>query len=61
MTRFLIGAITVAFLGCVGPFSEDFESQYSDVNAARADDSWGSLLSRPPYTLMMIIWRLRES
>jgi hypothetical protein len=41
MKRFLIGTMTVALLGCVGPFSEDFESQYSDVNAARADDAFG--------------------
>jgi len=38
--RFLIGAIAVTFLGCVGPFSEDFESQYPDVNAARADGAF---------------------
>ena len=36
MRGFLIGAITIAIFGCVGPFSEDFESQYPDVKAARA-------------------------
>ena len=41
MKGFLVGAVTIAFLGCVGPFSEDFESQYSDVKAARADDAFG--------------------
>ena len=33
----MIGAITLALFGYVGPFSEGFESRYSDVNAARAD------------------------
>jgi hypothetical protein len=37
----LVVAMTVALSGCVGPFSEDFESQYPDVNAARADDAFG--------------------
>src|SRR5882724_8330179 len=37
---FLISAITIALFGCVGPFSEDFESQYSDMNAARADGAF---------------------
>jgi hypothetical protein len=40
MRGFLIGAISIAVLGCVGPFSEDFELQYSDVNAARADGAF---------------------
>jgi hypothetical protein len=41
LRQLLIGAITVAFLGCIGPFSEDLESHYSDVNAARADGAFG--------------------
>lgn len=36
----MIGAISIALLGCIGPFSEDFESQYSDVNTARADGAF---------------------
>jgi hypothetical protein len=40
MRGFMIGLITTALLGCVGPFSEDFESQYPDVNAARADGAF---------------------
>ena len=41
MRGLFIGVLTVALLGCVGPFSEDFESQYPDVDAARADDAFG--------------------
>jgi hypothetical protein len=40
MRGFLMGAMMLALLGCVGPFSEDFESRYSDVNAARADGAF---------------------
>lgn len=35
-----MGVIGIAFLGCIGPFSEDFESQYSDMNAARTDGAF---------------------
>jgi hypothetical protein len=35
-----MSAMMVALLGCVGRFSEDFESQYPDVNAARADGAF---------------------
>lgn len=41
MRGFLIGAMTIALFGCVGPFSEDFESLYPDVKAARDDDAFG--------------------
>jgi hypothetical protein len=41
MRAFLVVAMTVALSGCVGPFSEDFESQYPNVNAAKADDAFG--------------------
>lgn len=33
-------AIAVSAWGCVGPFSEDFESHYADVGAARHDGAF---------------------
>jgi hypothetical protein len=32
--------MAIALFGCVGPFSEDFESRYSDVNTARTDGAF---------------------
>jgi hypothetical protein len=39
-SQFLIAAIGMSVFGCIGPFSEDFESQYPDVNTARADGAF---------------------
>lgn len=40
MRGFLIGTMAIALFGYVGPFSEDFESRYSDVNTARTDGAF---------------------